>query len=81
MNRFGLRAKLATGFGLLLVLLVLMSSVSYYSLLRVTAATEEANSSFDKKAACDPDRSQRTEADSGIERSHFHRRCSVAAKI
>lgn len=49
MNRFGLRAKLATGFGLLLVLLVLMSSVSYYSLLRVTAATEEANSSLTRK--------------------------------
>lgn len=49
MNRLGLRTKLATGFGLLLVLLVLLGGVSYYSLLRVTAATEEANSSLTRK--------------------------------
>ena len=49
MNRLGLRAKLATGFGMLLALLVLLGGVSYYSLLRVTAATEEANSSLTRK--------------------------------
>jgi methyl-accepting chemotaxis protein len=49
MNRLGLRTKLATGFGMLLALLVLLGGVSYYSLLRVTAATEEANSSLTRK--------------------------------
>ncbi|HZW79048.1 MAG TPA: methyl-accepting chemotaxis protein [Candidatus Deferrimicrobiaceae bacterium] len=49
MKRLGLRTKLATGFGLLLALLVLLGGVSYYSLLRVTAATEEANRSLTRK--------------------------------
>ena len=49
MNRLGLRTKLATGFGLLLALLVFLGGVSYYSLFRVTAATEVANSSLTRK--------------------------------
>jgi methyl-accepting chemotaxis protein len=48
-KRVGLRAKLAWGFGLLLTMLVLLGGVSYYSLLRVTAATEEANNSLTRK--------------------------------
>jgi methyl-accepting chemotaxis protein len=48
-KRVGLRAKLAWGFGLLLTMLVLLGGVSYYSLLRVTAATEQANNSLTRK--------------------------------
>ena len=49
MNRLGLRTKLATGFGLLLGLPVLLSGMSYYSLLSVTAATEIAKRSLIRK--------------------------------
>jgi methyl-accepting chemotaxis protein len=49
LNRVGLRTKLATGFGMLLALLVLLGGASYYSLLRVTAATEIANNSLTRK--------------------------------
>jgi methyl-accepting chemotaxis protein len=49
MKRLGLRTKLATGFGLLLALLVLLGGVGYYSLLRITDATETANSCMTRK--------------------------------
>lgn len=49
MNRLGLRTKLATGFGMLLAMLVLLGAVSHNSLLRVTAATEAANDSLTRK--------------------------------
>jgi methyl-accepting chemotaxis protein len=49
MNRLGLRTKLITGFGTLLALLVILGGVSYYSLRRVTEATEDANNCFTKK--------------------------------
>jgi methyl-accepting chemotaxis protein len=49
MNRVGLRTKLAIGFGMLLTMLLLLGGVGYYSLRRVTAATEAANSSLTRK--------------------------------
>jgi methyl-accepting chemotaxis protein len=49
MNGIGLRTKLALGFGTLLTMLVLLGGVSYYSLRRVTAATEAANDSLTRK--------------------------------
>jgi methyl-accepting chemotaxis protein len=52
MNRLGLRTKLAVGFGLLLSMLVLLGGVGYYSLLRITAATEDANGFLNRKQQC-----------------------------
>jgi len=49
MNRFGLRVKLALGFGLLLTMLVAMGIVNYYSSLRVKAATDEVQSDQQKE--------------------------------
>lgn len=49
MNRIGLRAKLAVGFGTLLTMLLFLGAVGYYSLRRVTAATEAANDSLTRK--------------------------------
>jgi len=49
MFRFGLKTKLVAGFGTLLTLLVLLGASSYYSVLRVAAATEAANSSLQEK--------------------------------
>jgi methyl-accepting chemotaxis protein len=49
MNRFGLRTKLATGFGMLLCMLMLVGGIGYYSIFRITAATEEANASLTRK--------------------------------
>jgi CHASE3 domain sensor protein len=41
MKGSGLRAKLATGFGTLLALLVVMGAVGYYSIGRVIAAAQD----------------------------------------
>jgi methyl-accepting chemotaxis protein len=49
MNRVGLTTKLAIGFGMLLTMLLLLGGVGYYSLRRVTAATEGANDSLTRK--------------------------------
>jgi methyl-accepting chemotaxis protein len=49
MKGIGLRTKLAIGFGMLLTMLVLLGGVGYYSLQRVTAATELANDALAKK--------------------------------
>src|SRR5258707_6646527 len=49
MGRLGLRAKLAIGFVLLLVMMVGLGGVAYYSIQKVTMATEDANTSLKKK--------------------------------
>jgi methyl-accepting chemotaxis protein len=49
MARLGLRAKLAIGFALLLAMLVALGGMAYVAIQRVTAATEEANTSLRKK--------------------------------
>ena len=49
MSGIGLRTKLAVGFGTLLIMLVSLGGVSYYSLLRVNAATLAANDALTRK--------------------------------
>jgi methyl-accepting chemotaxis protein len=49
MKGLGLRAKLAMGFGILLVLLVLVGSVGYYSTKRVATAGEDVVFSLKRK--------------------------------
>ena len=48
MNRFGLKMKLAVGFGLLLGMIVTLGTLAYYANLKVKAVTEEANDDQDK---------------------------------
>jgi CHASE3 domain sensor protein len=52
MDRFGIRLKLALGFGLLLTMLVALGVLSYYAIFRVTSATEEANDDQSKERNC-----------------------------
>jgi len=49
MEGFGLRAKLGTGFGTLLALLVLVGAVGYYSTSRVIRAAEDVTSLLKQK--------------------------------
>lgn len=48
MNRFGLKMKLAVGFGLLLGMIVTLGTLAYYANLKVKVVTEEANDDQDK---------------------------------
>ncbi|MFZ3215303.1 MAG: methyl-accepting chemotaxis protein [Candidatus Acidiferrales bacterium] len=49
MRGLGLRTKLAMGSGLLLAMLVLLGAVGYYAIVKITVATEAANTSQKKK--------------------------------
>jgi methyl-accepting chemotaxis protein len=49
MSGIGLRTKLTLGFSMLLIMLVVLGGISYYSLLRVGAATAAANEALTRK--------------------------------
>jgi methyl-accepting chemotaxis protein len=67
MKHIGLRAKLALGFGTLLVLLVLTGLVGYYSTSRVIAAAEGAGFSMKRKElATEVELAVRNQARSGF---------------